>query len=276
VSEFVHISSSPELMGTASALDVEPLRVADIQFHVTKSIDQCPPNLQARELTKNAIETDMLEEEGGVRRIRLYAVQINGVPKLAIWNTGHGMTADELVRATDLASTIRKEQGLEGGQNRGEGAKVACLPWNHAGLRFRSCHEDRVSEVILARVNNVYVRLREPVINEAGQPVGLDPVWDVTETAAAEGYATDYDWTEVVCMGRSPDADTTRWPYGREHGDGARRAVLTEIFDRFYSVPCHVQLEADESLHGRKGSETFRLMKDVIARWGCRRGVGRN
>jgi hypothetical protein len=44
---------------------IEPLQVADVQFHVTKSIDQCPPGLQARELLMNAIEAEILPEEDG-------------------------------------------------------------------------------------------------------------------------------------------------------------------------------------------------------------------
>ena len=178
------------------------------------------------------------------------------------------MTTGELVRATNLASSIRKTQGLERDQNRGEGAKVAALPWNHAGLRLRSCCEGVVSGVILARVNDIYGRRRYPVVDDNDVVVSYDSAWDVTEDAKAENYPTDHDWTEVVCIGRQLHQDTTRWPYGEGRGAGTRREVLTEIFDRFYSVPALVKLEADESLHGRKGSMVFRLMKDVIAKWG--------
>jgi hypothetical protein len=246
---------------------IEPLQVADVQFHVTKSIDQCPPGLQARELLMNAIEAEMLPNESEIRHIRIHAVPVQGVPKLAIWNTGRGMTAEELIRATDLASSIRKKQGLEGRENRGEGAKVASLPWNHLGLRFRSCRSGKVSEVVLARVNDIYGRRREQVLDERDNVV-YQSVWDITDTAAAEGNQLDRDWTEVVCMGRSPDQDTTRFPYGGAHGEGRRREVLSEIFDRFYSMPTEVVLEADEALHGRKGAERFRMMNEIIARWG--------
>jgi hypothetical protein len=246
---------------------IEPLQVADVQFHVTKSIDQCPPGLQARELLMNAIEAEALPEENGSRRIRIYSVEIEGVPKLAIWNTGRGMTAEELIRATDLASSIRKKQGLEGRENRGEGAKVASLPWNHSGLSFRSCHGRRVSEVVLARVNDVYGRKREAVFDESDDLV-YQSVWDITDTTATEKHQLDFDWTEVVCMGRSPDQDTTRFPYGEAHGEGRRREVLSEVFDGFYSMAPGVILEADEALHGRKGAQTFRMMSDIISRWG--------
>jgi hypothetical protein len=178
------------------------------------------------------------------------------------------MTAEELIRATDLASSIRKKQGLEGRENRGEGAKVASLSWNHSGLRFRSRHLGTVSEVVLARVDDVYGRRREPVHDDSDNVVGYESVWDITDTAAGEGYRLDHDWTEVVCMGRSLDQDTTRFPYGEAHGEGRRREVLSEVFDRFYSMPPEVILEADEALHGRKGSETFRMMSEIIVRWG--------
>lgn len=246
---------------------IEPLVVADVNFHVTKSIDQCPPGLQAREFLANAVEAELLEEEQGVRQIRLKAVCIDGVPKLAIWNSGRGMSSEELKRATDLASSIRKKQGLERLENRGEGAKVAALPWNHAGLRIRSCRKGVVSEVVLKRVSNVYGRVRDELQDQHNNVV-YDTAWDATEAAQAEGNSTERDWTEVVCMGQEKNHDTTRFPYGVGRGEGHRREVLTEIFDRFYAVPSHVALEADESLHGRKGSVAFRLMKDVIAKWG--------
>jgi hypothetical protein len=125
-----------------------------------------------------------------------------------------------------------------------------------------------VSEVVLARVNDIYGRRREPVLDESDNVVGYEAVWDITDSAATEGYALDYDWTEVVCMGRSPEQDTTRFPYGEAHGEGRRREVLTEIFDRFYSIPPHVILEADDALHGRKGAETFRMMSEIVVKWG--------
>src|SRR5262249_54117937 len=162
---------------------------------------------------------------------------------------------EELIRATDLASSIRKKQGLEGRENRGEGAKVASLPWNHFGLRFRSCHQGKVSEVVLARIDDVYGRKREKVLDDNDNVV-YEAVWDITDAAASEGSPLDHDWTEVVCMGRSLDQDTTRFPYGEAHGEGRRREVLSEVFDRFYSMPPDVILEADEALHGRKGADT--------------------
>ena len=70
----------PDATGMVDAELFEELGVEDLEFHVTKSIDQCPPGCQGRELLANAIEAEMLEEEHGIRRIVLSAVHISGAP----------------------------------------------------------------------------------------------------------------------------------------------------------------------------------------------------
>ncbi|KQZ22084.1 hypothetical protein [Caulobacter sp. Root1472] len=245
----------------------EAIGVHDLNFHVTKSIDTCPRGLQQRELVKNGIEAELTPEENGQRRIVLRAIMVDGVRKLSVFNTGRGMTGEELRQATDLSSSIRKDHGLEGRKNRGEGAKVASLPWNHEGVRFRSCREGQVSETLLKRVGECYVRVRAEIETDDGES-DYDSVWDATQEVLDEGGRVDIDWTEVVCLGQSPDQDTTKFPYGANTGGGTQREVLTEIFNRFYAIPDHVSLEADVSLHGRKGSSRLRLLSDGIAHWG--------
>jgi hypothetical protein len=93
------------------------------------------------------------------QRYAIFSVKpFDGVPKLAIWNTGPGMDADELYQMCDLAASIRKDLGLAG--NFGMGAKVTSLPSNRLGLRYRSGKERRVHEVILCERKGVYGRLR--------------------------------------------------------------------------------------------------------------------
>ena len=79
-------------------------------------------------------------------------------PKLTMWNTGPGMDAAELHRICNIASSIGKEKSLTG--NFGMGAKVASLPSNQRGMRYRSCKNGRVHEVILCKRDGVYGRLR--------------------------------------------------------------------------------------------------------------------
>lgn len=250
-----------------SEIVYEPLGVADKDFHVTKSIDQCPPGLMMRELLKNAFEAPFTPEERGNRVVVLRAIFADQTPKLVIVNTGHGLTPDELKSATDLASSIRKSKGLDGRRNRGEGAKVASLPWNHLGFKMRSCHKGKVSEVLLRRLDDRYVRERLPAIDEYGNQT-FEAVWDVTEDCKEQTNKLGQDWTEVILLGQSPDQDTIRWPYGEQIGSGEKRAPLTEIFNRFYDFPANSKVFASDALHGRKGVMELRPMARVIKRWG--------
>lgn len=248
-------------------LSFEAIRVADTDFHVRKSIEQCPPHLMERELLRNAFEAERNDDEpDGMRRVEIRTRPANGVDKLVFWNTGRGMTADELVAATNLASSIRKQKGLEGRQNRGEGAKVASLPWNGGeGMIFRSCHDGEVSEVVLKRIGDKYVREKREVEYEDGAS-GFEPVWDATEEAMAEGLRVDQDWTEVTLLGNTPEQDTARHPYGTEIGSGDKRAVLTEIVDRFYDFPEEAKTLASDALHGRKSLMELRPMARAFKR----------
>src|SRR5690606_13981057 len=111
--------------------------------------------------------------------------------KLAIWNTGPGMSSVELDHICDLAASFGKDMALEG--NFGMGAKVASLPSNPLGMRYRSCRDGVVSQVILGKRDGKYGKVWVPVEDL------FEEVVDVTDQVRLEGeYALDEDWTEVV------------------------------------------------------------------------------
>ncbi len=184
---------------------VTQLRVGDESFLVASMIERCPRIMMLRELVKNALEAAATAPEGQ-RLVRLSAVPISGVSKLAIWNSGRGMDAAELFRMCDIASSIRKEHRLD--QNFGMGAKVASLPSNRHGLRYRSCHDGLVHEVLLACREGVYGRVRQYGSD------GWADVVEVTAAALAEGRDIGADWTEVVLFGNASGQDTLWDPYG--------------------------------------------------------------
>ena len=247
-------------------ISYEPIRVADPDFHIRKSIDQCPSGLMERELIKNGFEAvARADEPGGMRRIDITTREIDGVKKLTFRNTGRGMTADELVAATDLASSIGKKLGLEGRENRGEGAKVASLPWNGEGMIYRSCHHGAVSAVVLRRINDRYVREKHELHDDDGA-VTYGSVWDVTNDVVAQGYRVDHDWTEVTLVGNTAGQDTICWPYGHCVGAGEKRTVLTNIVDRFYDFPRDAKVFASDEFHGRKSDMELRPMARAFER----------
>jgi hypothetical protein len=136
---------------------VTALHVDDEDFVVASLIERCPKVMMIRELMMNAIEAARLAPEGQ-RLIEIGAQPLDDTSKLTIWNTGPGMDAIELLHISNIASSIGKEKSLTG--NFGMGAKVASLPSNQRGIRYRSCKLGRVHEVILCKRDGIYGRLR--------------------------------------------------------------------------------------------------------------------
>ena len=142
---------------------ITPITIRDIDFTVSRQIEQCPKTMMLRELVMNAIEAAAKAPAG--RRI----VELKGktVPecgdarKLAIWNSGPGMSSGEIDHICDLAASLGKDMALEG--NFGMGAKVASLPSNTLGMRYRSCRHGVVSQVILGKREGIYGKVWVPV-----------------------------------------------------------------------------------------------------------------
>ncbi len=82
------------------------LRVGDEGFLVASLIERCPKTMMLRELVQNALEAAVLPDSTGGRagRVEIGERTIEGARKLTIWNTGPGMTADEMFRMCDIAS----------------------------------------------------------------------------------------------------------------------------------------------------------------------------
>ncbi|MBX9706438.1 MAG: hypothetical protein K2X61_00725 [Caulobacteraceae bacterium] len=151
------------------------------------------------------------------------------------------MDAAELYRMCDLASSIRKEKGLDA--NFGMGAKVASLPSNKLGMAYRSCKDGEVNEVILCQRDGRYGRLRRDLGNG-----DVAEVIDVTEVAREEGYDLSHDWTEVRLLGNDDDQETARDPY---NGDPVVDAqwLATYLYHRFYRLPEGVRVVLQPGTH---------------------------
>jgi hypothetical protein len=228
---------------------VTPLDVADEEFLVASLIERCPKTMMIRELMMNALEAARHSQEGH-RLVEITAQPIDGVSKLTIWNTGPGMDAAELLHICNIASSIGKEKSLTG--NFGMGAKVASLPSNQRGMRYRLCKNGRVHEVILCNRDGVYGRLRRyhPDTGEYLEVV------DVTDIAAAEGRGLDYQWTEVLLLGNEPHQDTVKDPY---NGDPEQDAqwLATYLYHRFYRLPDGVRVTLLKGTNKLDGNRQF-------------------
>ena len=229
-------------------MDVSPLRVGNEAFLVASMIERCPKVMMLRELVTNALEAASAAPEGQ-RTVRISGLAVDGARKLAIWNSGPGMDAVSLHRMCDIASSIGKTNSLE--KNFGMGAKVATLPSNQHGLRYRSCTEGRVHQVIMGKRDGAYGRLMQ-----TGPDGVVADVIDVTDRARADGRSTAEDWTEVVLLGNRPDQDTLADPY-----DGAPHVghdwIEHYLHRRFFSLPPGTELLLGEGIHHQQGWNSF-------------------
>ena len=240
---------------------VAPLRIANEAFMVASTIERCPRTMMLRELVMNAMEA--ASGASGEKRVRIGKTTVGGVPKLRIWNTGRGLSADELLTVTDLSSSLFKTVSLDG--NFGMGAKTASLTSNRHGLRYRSCREGRVSEVVLGQRGGVYGRLI--VTREDGAAA---EVIDVTESCRAAGAHLGADWTEVTLLGNAAEQNTVLAPYG-----GAPETppdwVLQTLAKRFVHLPSgvnvHLETETDkpEVFEPSLGASRFFDQSETVA-----------
>jgi len=235
---------------------VAALRVANEAFLVSSMIERCPKTMMIRELVVNAIEAASSADID--KRVDITAAEIEGVSKLCIRNAGRGLSAKELDRICDLASSLYKENSLDA--NFGMGAKVASLPSNKHGLRYRSCKDGVVSEVIMCQRDGVYGRLRRGD-NPDGSSI---EVVDATDTCRAEGgYDLARDWTEVVLFGQAAAQNTVIDPYAgnpRMEPDW----LLSNLLLRFFRTAPDVTVQLWPQIIGGGTPLPLQTLNDLV------------
>ncbi len=236
---------------------ITQLRVGDENFLVTSMIDRCPRSMMLRELVRNAVEAAQTAP-AGEGRVEICGIEIEGAMKLAIWNSGRGMDPEELFRMCDIASSIRKENRLD--QNFGMGAKVASLPSNRHGMRYRSCNAGRVCEVMIGQRGGVYGRLRRVIDGSDA----LHDVLDVTQEALAEGRGLEQDWTEVVLLGNHAAQHTLSDPYDGEPRMPAHW-IAEELQKKFFRLPHDIPVILHESANISGELHRFRSVRERLA-----------
>lgn len=226
----------------------EALAIADVPFSVTTQIQRAPHWTMIRELTMNAIEA--ASNSTGEKLVHWTSRQVDGVSKAVIWNTGPGMDASQLKKATDLACRVDKTLGID--ENFGVGAKVSSLANNHNGMRFRSCKNGKVSEVVLGYDPELKQYVRFERILGGGK---RDTVIDVTALAVVDGHDIQSEWTEVTLFGNSDEQNTVTRPLASTPTD--KGYVATALYRRFYRLPEGVKLKLDEEFHRLGGTRVL-------------------
>lgn len=236
---------------------IHPLKIHDIDFTVARQIEQCPKTMMLRELVVNAIEAASKATDLFGRKVEIRGKQVEltgSARKLAIWNTGPGLDSGQLLHICDLAASLGKDMALEG--NFGMGAKVASLPSNKLGMRYRSCRDGSVSQVLMGNRDGIYGKIPQPVGDD------FDEVLDVTDQVKTEGeYSVDEDWTEVVLLGNRAEQDTVADPFDGDP-EADRQWIATGLYHRLYRLPAGVEIGLNEGTHPRDGRRAFKTILD--------------
>lgn len=245
---------------------------AGMRSMVTRTINQAKSkDLMLRELFQNALEATS-KQTSGKKQIKIrdtdpawFGFQgFYSKHKFGIFNTGPGMNAHDLCKATDLSSSIGKVQGVH--NNFGEGAKVSALPVNKSGMIWVSCCNKEVNMVVLRLGVDPLTKEeryeRQDFDNGNG---GTTDVINITSLFSDQqiiietfggtftnpsGLNNEEDWTYIVLCGNDPKQDTTNNPYGSGNQTGAW--ALNEIYKRFSNIPVDVEVRSE--LHSKGGS----------------------
>ena len=253
---------------------------------ITRTIEQAPSkNSMLRELVKNSLEaiantefkpnTRNTRKEIRIRKTDPAWFGINGYSpvKFGVWNTGKGMSEDDLRKATDLASSINKTQGTK--NNFGIGAKVSTLGVNQQGVIWVSCKNGSVNLVILRKAHypklgiDAYERMEFPTVSG-----GTIDVVDITHLfnqpcvidqfeyeSNPSGLTADEDWTYIVLCGNDVHQNTCEDPYGESGKDITKGWALAELYKRFAEIPPDVSIHSE--LHNRGDSQGPTLFKTI-------------
>jgi hypothetical protein len=231
---------------------ISELRVSEQAVLISREIAQAPIKTVIRELVQNAIEAEY-EYPTQNRKIDFYITPIHlndgsVVDKLSIRNNGKGMTGQELKEITNLSASSHKRLGV--GRNYGIGAKVSGLRSNPAGMRYRSCHNNIVSEVTLVEEDGVYGRVKDEDTNE--------DVFDATGEYQSDFLALNEDWTEVTLYGSNLTDNTLEKPFGDEL-EVTQNWLNVLVHFRYFRLPTSVSLNYAEGVLSKK--QTRRTLK---------------
>jgi HSP90 family molecular chaperone len=108
------------------------MKVQNMTFMIDRLHKDCSPLQYVRELTQNSIEAiAALPHKKGeiIWDVDWNRFALTPVHKLAVIDTGIGMTGEEMVKYINSLSASMHAQSVEG--NFGVGAKIAAVPKNH-------------------------------------------------------------------------------------------------------------------------------------------------
>ena len=220
-----------------------PMAVAQTSFLVNRLGQDCEPMQFVRELTQNAIEAIVRTKESGeIRWGHVQQIFPSGISatKLAITDTGDGMTGEFLEKHINHLSASGSQQDLNG--NFGVGAKISTIPRNPIGVAYRSWTNGDGHQVWLYQDALGQYGLRQ-------FPMGDDEfsyhpsVSDSLKPAIIRDHGT-----QVILMGTAEGEDTTKPPEGIS---SSLSWISKYINSRYFQFPKGVTIRVQETKDGQ-------------------------
>ena len=234
-----------------------PMTVKNMGFMLDRLGQDCSPLQYLRELTQNAIEAiGATKEFTGeiIWDVDWNRYTLTDTFKLAVVDTGIGMTGEEMVEYINALSSSMYLQSTAG--NFGVGAKIAAATRNHAGLIYLSWKEGH------GYMTHLW---RDPVTGEYGlqqfeRPDGTYGHWahisDDVKPAAIRDHGT-----MVVLLGDQVDGDTMKAAEGTA---APSRWIGRYLNTRYFAFPVGITVKAREGWEFPRTDSDRNVLRTVI------------
>jgi hypothetical protein len=238
------------------SLVTRPMNVTNITFMVDRLHRDCSPLQFVRELTQNAVEAiqGVPDHRGEI----IWDVDWNrhtltGTYKLAVIDTGIGMTGPDMVKYINSLSASMHEQSIEG--NYGIGAKIAAVPRNRAGLVYLSW-KDGVGYMTHVWYDEVAGHYGLRLID---RPDGSADYWTTIDDTVRPEPIKDHG-TMVVLLGNDLDENTVQAPAAAPMPS---RWILRYLNGRYYRFPEKITIKAREGWDRPRSESRHNFLRAV-------------
>jgi len=216
-----------------------PMTVENMTFMLDRLGQDCAPLQFIRELTQNAIEgIKTLPDKSGeiVWDLDWNQHLLAGSFKLAVIDTGIGMTGEEMVKYINKLSSSMHKQSATG--NFGVGAKIAAATRNHAGLLYLSWKDG------IGYMTHVWRNPDSQVygLRRFDLPDGTAQYWGYLDDAVKPPQIKNHGMM-VVLLGNDVDENTMQPPSGTPMPS---RWILRYLNTRYFRFPKGITVKARE------------------------------
>ena len=246
--------AEPRLLDRENTL---PMQVRNMSFMLDRLGQDCAPLQYLRELTQNALESILhLRPPKGeiIWDVDWNRHTLTGIYKLAIIDTGIGMTGEEMVVYINALSSSMNEQSSTG--NFGVGAKIAAAPRNRAGLVYLSWKDGVGYMIHLWRDpdSGVYG------LRQFTRPDGTFGHWAYIQEDIKPEAIKDHG-TMVILLGNETDQDTMQPPEGTA---SPSRWVARYFNTRYFQFPDGITVRAREGWEYPRSNKDTNLVRTIM------------